>query len=182
MTYIVTFLVFLVVLVEINGFALRSLKHDSNRNGLKRFMSESVLNDKDAPDEELTSKEITRLKNKLTELSKLISETKEMKAIEEAEIKKLDAEFGDEIARVKKEFSRMKERSIEEAVEASNAAKISALKEVLPITDNYFRAKSLFEPLQSDTEKKILDVYDEIFSSFQKVIEVTRINSALLNI
>jgi hypothetical protein len=35
----------------------------------------------------------------------------------------------------------MKERSIEEAVDASNKAKTDALKEVLPITDNYFRAK-----------------------------------------
>lgn len=55
----------------------------------------------------------------------------------------MEEEFGDEITRIKKEFARIKERSIEEAVEISNKAKSDALKEVLPITDNYKRAKGI---------------------------------------
>ena len=58
----------------------------------------------------------------------------------------------------------------EETRELANKAKIDALKEVLPITDNYFRAKQLFVPIQTDSEQIIQDTYDEIFSSFSQVI------------
>lgn len=66
----------------------------------------------------------------------------------------------------------MKERSIEEAVEASNKARSDALKEILPITDNYFRAKGLFGAPQSDSEAAIMMKYEDAFNSLQKVIEV----------
>jgi peptidyl-prolyl cis-trans isomerase B (cyclophilin B) len=74
----------------------------------------------------------------------------------------------------------MKERSFEEATEIANQAKVGALKEVLPITDNYFRAKSVFEPLQTDGEKFVAQTYDDVFTAFSKVIEdfgVTRVLS-----
>jgi len=118
----------------------------------------------DAPtaEGEVTSKEIVRMSKKIEELTAQIREVKEQRAAEEAEQEKLDAEYGGEIARVKKEFSRMKERAIEEATDASNKAKTDALKEVLPITDNYFRAKPLFEPLQTDSERAIYATYDEV--------------------
>ena len=74
----------------------------------------------------------------------------------------------------------MKERSFEEATEIANQAKVGALKEVLPITDNYFRAKSVFEPLQTDGENFVAQTYDDVFTAFSKVIEdfgVTRVLS-----
>ena len=46
-----------------------------------------------------------------------------------------------QIARIKREFARMKERAFEEATDISNKAKLDAIKEVLPVTDNYYRAK-----------------------------------------
>jgi len=67
----------------------------------------------------------------------------------------------------------MKERSIEESVEASNKARSDALKDILPITDNYYRARGLFGEAQSDSETAILEKYEEAFNSLQKVIEVT---------
>ena len=76
-----------------------------------------------------------------------------------------------QITRIKKEFARMKERSIEEAVDVANKAKSDALKDILPITDNYFRAKGLFEPLETDNEKAIAATYDKLFDLFQSVIE-----------
>ena len=86
-------------------------------------------------------------------------------------MKELDSEFGEEIARVKKEFARMKERSYEEAQAETMEAKAKALVDVLPITDNFFRAKPLFEPQETAQEKAIMDAYDEVFEMFQKVIE-----------
>ena len=99
----------------------------------------------------------------------------------------------------------MKERSYEETREATNQAKIAALKEVLPITDNYFRARQVFLSSSSsssssssvsaadgsvideetrkkneESEQRLLRVYDNIFESFSKVIEsfgVTRVRS-----
>ena len=129
---------------------------------------------------ELTSPEITASLKKIESLKKSIEEVKENIKSEREDLAKLDAEYGSEIARVKKEFARIKERSYEEAAEISSSAKIAALKEVLPITDNYFRAKKVFEPLQTEGEQLVFNTYDEIFSSFNKVIEdfgVTRVES-----
>lgn len=120
---------------------------------------------------EITSDEITKLRKKIENLNTVIASVREERTVEEAELAKLEAEFGDEITRIKKEFARIKERSVEEAVEISNKAKIDALKEVLPITDNYYRAKSVYEPITADGELKIMSTYDEIFVDFMKVIE-----------
>lgn len=120
---------------------------------------------------EITSDEIIKLRKKIENLNTVIASVREERTVEEAELAKLEAEFGDEITRIKKEFARIKERSVEEAVEISNKAKIDALKEVLPITDNYYRAKSVYEPITAEGELKIMSTYDEIFVDFMKVIE-----------
>ncbi len=122
-------------------------------------------------DQEVTSKEIERLQKKIDDLNASIATTREQRTEEEKILEQLDAEFGGEIARIRKEFARMKERSIEEAVEISNKAKSDALKEVLPITDNYYRAKTLFEPLVTEGDKTVMAAYDNIFAEFMKVIE-----------
>ena len=122
-------------------------------------------------DQEVTSKEIERLRKKRDELVASIATVKEQRAEEEKLLEQLEAEFGGEISRIKKEFARMKERAIEESVEISNTAKSDALKEVLPITDNYYRAKTVFEPITSDGDKAVMAAYDHIFEEFMKVIE-----------
>lgn len=51
---------------------------------------------------------------------------------------------------------------------------------MLPITDNYARAKKVFEPVTDANEQKIVKTYDAIFNDFTKVIEgfgVTRVVS-----
>ena len=140
--------------------------------------NESRPNDND--NNEITSKEIVRLLKKIEDVQSDINTIKTEIQQEESLLVKLDEEYGSEITRIKKEFARMKERSFEEATEISNQAKVGALKEVLPITDNYFRAKSVFEPLTTDDEKFVAKTYDDVFSAFSKVIEdfgVTRVVS-----
>jgi len=134
----------------------------------------------DNDNNEITSKEIVRLLKKIEDVQSDINTIKTEIQQEESLLAKLDEEYGSEITRIKKEFARMKERSFEEATEISNQAKVGALKEVLPITDNYFRAKSVFEPLTTDDEKFVAKTYDDVFSAFSKVIEefgVTRVVS-----
>ena len=126
----------------------------------------------------VTSDEIVKLRKKLENLNVSIEGIRAERTIQETELAKLDAEFGDEIARIKKEFSRIKERSVEEAVEISNKAKIDALKDVLPIADNYYRAKTVYEPLSLEGEKNIMAVYDEVFVDFMKVIEFFGVTTA----
>ena len=121
--------------------------------------------------EEIQSREITRLERKIEELRKSIADTVESRKLVEQEYKALDEEYGDEISRVKKEFARMRERSIEEATDLINSARANALKEILPMTDNYSRAKGLYNPITSDNEEKILAAYDEVFRQFNRVIE-----------
>lgn len=131
-------------------------------------------------EEEVTSHEIRILLHKIEELHKQKDSIEKEIAEDRIQLQKLDEEYGGEIARIKKEFARIRERSYEEAIDVSNKAKIDALKEVLPITDNYFRAKGAFLPPESENEEKIHAVYDEIFQSFSKIIEgfgVTRVES-----
>ena len=78
-------------------------------------------------DQEVTSKEIERLRKKSEELVASIATVKEQRAEEEKLLEQLEAEFGGEISRIKKEFARMKERAIEESVEISNTAKSDLL-------------------------------------------------------
>jgi len=120
---------------------------------------------------ELESDEISKLRKKIEDISVITNGIRDERKIEEVELNKLEEEFGSEITRIKKEFSRIKERSIEEATDISNKAKSDALKEVLPIADNYGRAKSVYEPVSTDGEKAIMDTYDQIFVDFTEVIK-----------
>lgn len=122
-------------------------------------------------DVEVTSKEIVRLEKKIEEVRASINATQAMRREVNDEYSTLNAEFGPEIDRVKSEFSRMKERSIEEATDLMNSARANALKDVLPITDSYVKVKGIFSATTTPTEEKILDVYANIHANFQKVIE-----------
>ena len=68
------------------------------------------------------------LQTQIEELQETISSVRNNIKQEEEDFSKLDQEYGTEIARVKKEFARIKERSYEEASAISDAAKIAALK------------------------------------------------------
>jgi len=168
-------LILLVVSLSNAFITTKILKYKYNVNN--KFMTS---NDNDNDNSEITSKEIVRLLKKIEDVQSDINIIKTEIQQEESLLVKLDEEYGSEITRIKKEFARMKERSFEEATEISNQAKVGALKEVLPITDNYFRAKSVFEPLTTDDEKFVAKTYDDVFSAFSKVIEdfgVTRVVS-----
>lgn len=124
----------------------------------------------DLSEENLQSAAIEKLKNKNSELQTNIEATREEILAVEKQIVVLDEEYGSEITRIKKEFARIKERSYEEAVEISNKAKVDALKEVLPINDNWGRAKQLFEPLETEGETAVFKTYEEIFTSLTNII------------
>ena len=125
-----------------------------------------------------TTKEIARItrriddmKNKMNEMEIEINNIKKEKIIDEEQINVLNSEYGEEIVRIKKEFTRMKERAIEESAEAVSKAKTDAVKEILSLSDNYLRAKNIFEPIEEDGEKEILNIYDDINKTFQSVLE-----------
>lgn len=130
--------------------------------------------------ENLSSPEITRLRAKIAEVQANIDSVRAETKQENEKLRALDDEYGSEIARVKKEFARMKDRAYEEAATESKKAKVDAIKEVLPIADNYMRAKTLFNPLATEGEQRIGKVYDEVFDSFNKILQdfgVTRVDS-----
>lgn len=122
-------------------------------------------------EEDVKSKEIDRLLKKIEATENEITATINQREKDDVTLKELEAEFGDEIARVKKEYARMKERSYEESQAETLEAKSKALSDVLPITDNFFRAKPLFEPQETDKEKDIMAAYEGVFQEFQKVLE-----------
>eukprot|EP00607_Mallomonas_marina_P009582 CAMPEP_0182417480 /NCGR_PEP_ID=MMETSP1167-20130531/1968_1 /TAXON_ID=2988 /ORGANISM="Mallomonas Sp, Strain CCMP3275" /LENGTH=199 /DNA_ID=CAMNT_0024591095 /DNA_START=171 /DNA_END=770 /DNA_ORIENTATION=+ len=144
-------------------------------------MSNEESTDYDIPVEELESPEINRLKKQIQELKSTIEEIRVQRADDEKMIAQLDKEYGDEIARIKKEFNRMKERAREEIQQVSNNAKVDAIKDILTVPDNYFRAKAVFDPMaNSEHEKFIMSTYEDIFNSLQMVLEefgLTKIDS-----
>ena len=107
------------------------LKYPQNIKHVKHFAAEDTESS-EIDHEDLTSPEIIRLKSKIDELSASILFTQGSRKAAEIELQQLDEEYGSEIARVKKEFARMKERSIEESTDILNKAKTDALKEVFP--------------------------------------------------
>jgi molecular chaperone GrpE len=119
----------------------------------------------------ISSPEIEKLNSKISELTASISVVRSEIEVEQETLKRLDDEFGAEIARVRKEFSRMKERSYEESTAISNKAKVDAVKEILPLGDNYQRARKVFQPLNTVEETQIAQEYDRLFESFSKVLE-----------
>ena len=173
---VLSFAVLLLIFVSTNGYSSCLPVQSRMLLGKSMTIRNSRLqsSEEDIPtfeEKEVTSDEIVKLRRKIENLNLSIANVREERAIEEEELAKLDAEFGSEILRIKKEFARIKERSIEEAVEISNKAKIDALKDVLPITDNYYRAKSVYDPVTTDGERKVMATYDEVFADFMKVIE-----------
>jgi molecular chaperone GrpE len=164
---------FLAAICTISGFSVIFSGHKMMYKKAIQSMQLSAT-DEEIPmfeGKELQSDEITKLRKKIDDISVIINGVREERKIEEAELTKLEEEFGSEITRIKKEFSRIKERSIEEATDTSNKAKSDALKEVLPIADNYGRAKSVYEPVTTDGEKAIMDTYDQVFVDFTEVIK-----------
>jgi molecular chaperone GrpE len=130
--------------------------------------------------ESVSSPEIDKLSAKINELKASIAVVKSDIDAEQKTLKQLDDEYGAEITRVRKEFSRMKERSYEESTTISNKAKVDAVKEILPLGDNYQRARKVFQPLNSVEESQIAEEYDRLFESFNKVLEefgVTKVSS-----
>lgn len=157
-------------------YAKKTNKAAENKEENDNASSEVVV----IPESELSSPKITKYLKQIEEHNaSLNSITREIGELEQ-EYNRLDKEYGSEIARVKKEFIRMKERAIEESTEIISKAKMDALKEVLPINDNYYRAKGLYQKTEEPRELEINRVYEDIFISFGKVIEefgVTRVES-----
>ncbi len=120
--------------------------------------------------EMITSDEIVRVRKKIEAVSQELETVQANIANEREELFKLKEEYGSEIDRIKREYARIKERSHEEFEEASNTAKVDALKEVLPIADIFNRAKPVYQPLQTDNELLIQQTYEEAFTSLQEVI------------
>lgn len=142
--------------------------------GGSRWLKTTTLNAETSFDQSADgneSSEIRRLRTKLQDTYDEIAKLQEDNESEKASLKKLDDEFGSEIVRIKKEFARMKERAIEESESLVSSAIAEALKDVLPLSDNYFRAKKAYEPFQTDNEKKIFDAYATIFSDFNELVQ-----------
>ena len=180
MTAALVVLAVCVLIIEYSKAFAPISKRISKNMQLKRGWFGSGDDEMEFTEEEIKSKEIDRLQRKIEATESEITATISQREKDEKTIAELDAEYGEEIARVKKEYTRMKERSYEEALTETLEAKSKALSDVLPITDNFFRAKPLFEPQETANEEAIMAAYDGVFDEFQKVLEqfgVTKVES-----
>jgi hypothetical protein len=76
----------------------------------------------------ITSKKIRALERKIADMAHVLAGVQAARAVEEEGLKTLEAEFGPEISRISKEFTRMKERAVEENSEVIAKAKADAVK------------------------------------------------------
>lgn len=121
-------------------------------------------------EEEITSPQIKSLRKKILDTEALIKSISADTDKINQEIKQLDIQYGDQIDTINQDFARLKQRSHQEAKEVNFRAKADAIKEVLPITDSFFKYKELYAKLQSPNEKKIAHAYEELFDSIEDII------------
>jgi molecular chaperone GrpE len=113
---------------------------------------------------------ILRLKKRISELQNDLHKV-EVEAIEcEQILKELDGKYASEIARIKQEFQDVKRRSLDEQSTMVNKARSEALKELLPVIDNFIRLKGIYNHFETDNEQKIFDAYGAIFDSLSNII------------
>ena len=117
------------ILVSAMGFVPWSAR--STRSYRMGWFGSDGKDGSDFKEADVKSKEIERLMAKIETTQNEIISTISQQEKDEATLKELDSEFGEEIARVKKEFARMKERSYEEAQAETKEAKAKALASII---------------------------------------------------
>lgn len=115
-----SFLLIFSLFVCVHGFQLHVLRRSRSKYFASTENNEGVTEEVQV----ISSSLIERYTKQIEELTASIAATKDERKLEEIELDKLDAEYGGEITRIKKEFARMKERSIEESLDISNKAKV----------------------------------------------------------
>jgi len=146
----------------------RSLVH--RKGSTVKWCTEASQQSNKFSAETLTSPAIEKLLASIEDVKSSIQKTRlEIDAVNE-ELRKANDEYAPEVNRVRKEFARMKERSLVEAEALSNKAKAAALKEVLPILDTYSQAKKLFDPVDPGDEEAVDNAYSDVFDAFGNVV------------
>jgi molecular chaperone GrpE len=173
------FLLFMNLIRSQNAFFIRSpLPTFCQSQGNCRF---SQTNPNDMPNSCSELDDRTHLlstsQRLLTKLEEIAVARKELDHLDhdiktaEQALLDLDMEFGPEIARLRGEFARIRERSVEESKVVVQKAKIEAIKTVLPITDDFQRAKSVHEPFETENENIIFKAYQDAFQILHDTIE-----------
>ncbi len=111
--------------------------------------------------------EISDLKNVASELEASIQKLKTQISKEEESLQNI--ETNEDLVRVTKEFVRMQERAIERQPIVTNNAIAEAFTDILPIIDNYRRARQVHEIDPSPNKLKALEKYDGVFESILTV-------------
>ena len=80
----------------------------------------------------------------------------------------VDEEWGPKLQNLRNEYSAIRERTYNASVDALSVSTADVLKEVLPVTDNFYRAKDQINA-ETDREKEIAAVYETIGQKLQDV-------------
>lgn len=162
---------FLLIILPIGQALLQPLSFVSSRINLRRQMCDQVADSAATTVRQTHSQQsLDAIRAQITRIRSDLESTERDLSDEQATLDQLEQEYGPEIARVKKEFARMKERSYEESAAAVKKARVEAIREILPLTDNYLRAKKVFEPLDTSEVQQIGAAYDHLFGKFSSIL------------
>ena len=128
-------------------------------------------NDTHLEESVITSPKIEQLRKKILESQQLIQTITNDTIKIQNEIKQLDEQYGDQIAMISQDFSRVKQRSLQEKKEVQFRAKSDALKEVFPVCDSFYQYNKLYDRLPIDSHgRKIVERYEQIFEGVDDIL------------
>ncbi len=108
--------------------------------------------------------------NEMTDSSSESQETKEQPVISEADALKNEvSELKDKYLRLYSEFENFRKRTIKEKTDLSRTASEDVIKAVIPVLDDFERARKSFE--ESDETKSIREGVDLIYNKLYKTLE-----------
>ena len=110
------------------------------------------------------------LEKKLGVLQKELEQQEEKLAENEAIAAAELEEWGPQISQLQSEFKFLQARTFNESKEADTMARASVVKEILPVVDNFDRAKASLKA-QADADDTILELYEGISADINTVFE-----------
>ncbi|KAG5190456.1 heat shock protein GrpE [Tribonema minus] len=110
------------------------------------------------------------LTKKVEVLKKQLAKTEEEIAAANAEADKEWEEWGPQIQRLETEFTFLKQRMLNDTMEAGNEAKVKALKAILTVNDNFERASQAIKA-QTDGEKAVVAYYKGVYNAMHTVFK-----------
>ena len=109
------------------------------------------------------------LKQKLKVLEKELVKIKEDMEAAKAEVEEQKEAFGEKRERLNTDFENFKKRNAQSALDAQEQAQIKLLQELLPVVDNYDRARGIIQT-EGPEQEAVAAQYEAVYATLEKAL------------